>query len=320
MLYVMDQRQRCAVGIGSLRTKPPKAGTVHGPDVSATPLSHPYGMVVSRSRRTLVIADGDAGRLVSIHLSNGATNAAASAGSAIGAMKDPRDVDILSSGQLVVADTGNHRVVVSGFTITQLSKGAADTSQWHAFGTLGDPTTPSPNTFHSPTGVHADSLGRIVVADPAMGRLVRFDAMAGEPDGAGWAEIALPPGTNPAQPYGVAPGPNGTTLVTDIANARIIELTDADDSIRVLIDGALAPPEGPGTRTINAAIAAAPNGTAANPRIVVADAGSAMLTEWSLHKPSGAYRLTRRLSGLPHPTGGPVFTEVSGLTSTGAAR
>jgi hypothetical protein len=95
-------------------------------------------------------------------------------------------------GRIYVADTGNHRIV----RVDDLS-GAGS----RAYGSAGAPSAADPGAvgcFDSPRGIDVDGLGRVAVADPKPGRVVRFDAL----DGSGWIASAGPPG--PRSPVDVA--------------------------------------------------------------------------------------------------------------------
>jgi len=142
--------------------------------------------------------------------------------------------------------------------------------------------------------VHIDSTARILVADAGLQRLIRID----DPTGNEWTEIGLPAG---ARPYGLAGGPDDTTLVVDQAQARVMSVAP-DGAVTTLLDDSPS-------RDLIAPVCAVVNG-----HLVVADAAAAQLTSWTKDPVSQAYQRTGRLGGDPGPGPGPTFRSLCGLT------
>jgi len=250
----------------------------------------------------------------------------------LGPMIRPGGMALNPDGWLVIADSGNNRVLIvdpntgSGVALDSTASGigplrqptgvavtgtgrlvVTDTGnhrvvfaellaapEWSAYGTPGDM---SPGGFEAPTGVHVDGTGRILVADPGADRLVRIDT----PDGSGWTDLALPPGAKTPRPYALAAGPGGGVLVSDLLNGRILLLA-ADDSMSVLIDGFA-------DRSLIAPVAMSMLGTG----IVVADAAAARISRWTLDADSGVWSVVQQIDGRAGPRGGPAFSSLTGL-------
>jgi DNA-binding beta-propeller fold protein YncE len=271
------------------------------PDADTGPFARPFGLAVA-SGDVLLVADSGNNRIVVLNFDGTDSRSVSSAGSAIGPLSGPRGIDLRPDGRLVVADTGNHRVAFSGFTLTQVIDGTANETDWSAFGVPGSLPAAGDGQFKAPIAVFTDAAGRTLIADPGLLRLVRIDAS----DGSGWTVLPLPPALRPPQPYDISTGPDGTLLLTDIANSRVLQLA-ADGTVVTLIDGTI-------DRSIIAPIAAVLHGDG----IVVADAAAAQLTGWTLDADTSRWTLKEHLLGIPAVTGGPSFPRLCGLTSSGA--
>lgn len=153
----------------------------------------------------------------------------------------PRAVAVGPNGERVIADTGNHRIVVVG----------ADGALLATFGSLcrlgegevggcvdpdGDgPLVLGDGQFNEPWGVAVDSSGTIYVADTWNGRIQAFD-MNGEflrrwgyfntTDGTLGDPLAL------FGPRGVAVDTDGNVLVADTGNKRILQFTPTGELLR----------------------------------------------------------------------------------------
>lgn len=253
------------------------------------------------------------------------------AGAPTGPMSSPSGLTATGDGRLLIADTGNNRVLLldpaGGSTASIESSGspigplhrptcAAMTSSgrlvvadagghrvvfrdsltsgiWSAYGTPGGS---GPGGFEAPVSVCIDTSDRIVVADPGADRLVRFDA----PNGSGWTELALPAGAKPARPYALGLGMGGV-LVSDLVNSRIL-LLSGNGSVSVLIDGRT-------DRSLIAPVGLAMLGS----DVVVADAATGCITRWTPGSGASPWSIVERLDGRGGVTGGPRFSSLSGL-------
>lgn len=246
----------------------------------------------------------------------------------------PAGVTALPLGWLVVADSGNDRLLMvdpqGGTAIALSSQGSAigamrqptavaampdgriviaDTGNhrlvfagvfagpaWSAWGeSIGD----SPQGFHTPTATCVDASSRILVADPGAARLVRIDAA----NGSGWTELALPPGGRTPRPNALAAGPGGGVLVSDLWNSRVL-LLGADDSFTVLIDGAA---DGSLTAPVGVAMLGAD--------VLVADAATASIGRWAPDAEAGTWVRAEQLQGDPRHRSGPEFSSLAGLAA-----
>ena len=153
-------------------------------------------------------------------------------GSGQGQFARPAGAAFLQSGQLVVLDSGNCRVVALD------DIGGAG---WTAYGHRGRPTPgdPAVGAFADPRGLAVDTADRIWVSDPGAQRVVRMDA----PDGTGWTEVGLPAGSGAALPYGIGAYGDGVALI-DAANYRLLVLDDAGSTAATvdLADGTWVSP------------------------------------------------------------------------------
>jgi len=178
---------------------------------------------------------------------------------------------VLSDGNIVVADTGNHRirlVTYPGGVVTTLA-GSGSAAFADGTGTAA--------SFWTPTGVAVLSNGNIVVADALNNRI----RLVTYPGGvvttlAGSSSAAFANGTGAAAsfnyPYGVAVLPNGNIVVADLSNQRIRYVTYPAGAVTTLAgnsSGSAGSADGTGA----AASFYEPRGVAvlSNGNIVVAD-------------------------------------------------
>jgi hypothetical protein len=252
-----------------------------------------------------------------------------------GALSDPAGLLIMPDGRLIIADRGNHRLVVfskdhlSAVSHSSAGEGIgalkhptavalssdesiyiADTGNrrivrlntlevpaWTAFGSAGR----AMNQFVEPTGVAIDTLGRIVIADPGAGRLIRMDNMQGD----NWTELILPIAANTARPYSVNQCAEGL-LITDAGNSRVLLLTqDANgvDEISVLVDGA-----------IDRSILSPTHAVIVGELLYVADPAGASIAAFKFSLIPPAATLSRRLYGTPGAFSSPPFPRIGGFT------
>jgi hypothetical protein len=230
-------------------------------------------------------------------------------------MYGPRGV-CLHDGRIIVADTGNHRVLV----FHRLPDGPAAPADV----VLGqpDPTSEKPNAggdpaggMHLPTGVLVTGDGRLVVGDAWNHRLLVWDEVptaAREPDlilGQIGAEGVEPnrggePGADTFYwPFGIAEI-GGRFLVADTGDRRVLVWADGlPESPDVAADVVLGQP-GPGSREENRGGAPGPDTfrwphafAAFGDGILVADAGNHRLLGW--HRTPDADRPADLVLGQP---------------------
>ncbi len=131
------------------------------------------------------------------------------------ALYGPRDIAILANGNLLVTDTGNERVI----------EYTPDGTPVTSFGSAGK----GPGQFQEPVGIAVAPDGTIYVADTWNNRIEVFDS-------AMHYQRSLPvPGWESHdvqnKPY-LAILPNGDLLLTQPANARVVELRPDGGAVR----------------------------------------------------------------------------------------
>jgi NHL repeat len=250
----------------------------------------------------------------------------------VGDFREPAGISLGSRSELIVADRGNHRVVLfepdggsaavlvppagtigSLWNPTGVVSGpsgevfVADTgnhrivcsesgsTEWTAFGSPGHGI----GQFVAPTGIVTDPEGRLVIADPGAARLVRIDAM----DGHGWTEIPLTAFGPGSLPYGLSRGLGGI-LISDVGTARIL-LLGPGSVVSGIIDGATQ-------HSFIRPIAAVEY----EGGVVVADPAGASITlfEQKSSHDGLMWRVTKRLSGRPGAVPSPPFPRIGGFT------
>jgi hypothetical protein len=240
--------------------------------------NYPDGVAVIPSSGVIVVADTNNNRIrlvtqasvVTTLAGSGATGSANGTGTAA-SFNGPNGVAVLSDGNIVVADTGNHRirlVTYPGGVVTTLA-GSGSAAFADGTGTAA--------SFWTPTGVAVLSDGNIVVADAINNRI----RLVTYPGGvvttlAGSSSAAFANGTGAAAsfnyPYGVAVLSNGNIVVADSTNQRIRYVTYPAGAVTTLA-GSSSGSAGFADGTGAAASFYEPHGVAvlSNGTIVVAD-------------------------------------------------
>jgi tripartite motif-containing protein 71 len=124
-----------------------------------------------------------------------------------GAFNSPRGLAVDLSGNVYVADKGNHR-------IQKFTSDGVFVMQW---GTLGA----GAGQLHSPSGIAADGLGHIYVADTGNHRMVKFTDSGGFVTS--WA--GGPPQYGEFNPAGVVVDARGIVFVADPITGNVQEFT-----------------------------------------------------------------------------------------------
>ena len=137
----------------------------------------------------------------------------------------PSAVAVDSSGNVYVADTGNHRIrkITSAGVVTTLA-GAGYAGSEDGTGTAA--------SFYSPSGVAVDSFGNIYVADQSNNRIRRIELAGAEVTtlaGSGTANFADGTGLAASfnNPQGVAVDSSNNVYIGDTTNNRICKITPA---------------------------------------------------------------------------------------------
>ena len=300
MIHVVDQQVAGLWPVSGL--KPRFGGPPLQPAAPDQGLREPYGACLAG--RYVAVADAGHDRVALIHRRTGVTASITLAGTDLGPLRKPRGVAVTAAGALVVADTGNRRVIWSSATVDELVSAGEAAGGWSAFGSASSNGSRGVGDFLAPTGVAADAAGRTWVADPGLGRLVVVD----DPSGAGWAEVSLPtrPDGIPRQPYAVVQD-RDHILLTDLTAGEVWQV-DADLNAHLLVQG-----RAKGQLTAPVAICAEGAG------FVVADVVGARVVRWSRGR-DGALRYAGELVGRGRPPGAPVFNRVTGLAVSGGLR
>jgi hypothetical protein len=231
----------------------------------------------------------------------------------IGGLGHPGACCLDAQSRVHVVDTDNARIASYDF----------GTNTWTAFGS---------GALTAPTGVGADAVGSIYIADAP--RVLRVDDVSGagmvqlagidpsrrpvavtcigsriaivdgqtrgiatsDDAGATWVDHPLPPGPMLNHPVAITPRPDGGVLVTDLGNRRVVAFDAAGSATMVLsdTDGLVAP------------VAAVDDG----PGITVADAGPGWIRRYL--PVNGAWVAADFLRGR-NPDGSYRFDKVAGL-------
>ncbi|MCA0180093.1 MAG: hypothetical protein LCH77_10980 [Actinobacteria bacterium] len=273
MLVVLDHRR----GLVELSSAEPGAtGVGLTPAIGA--LIRPYtvvaGLVPGADRAGVVVADSGLGGAVVHDPRTGASVALIpDLGAAGGPARDPRGVAVDGLGRILLADTGQQRILRSEFTLADAWTGPVPADAWVAYGARPGAGGPGlPGSFVAPVAIAVDAAGRIWISDAGLHRLVRVDEL----DGSGWVTIALPltdAGRGRAT-AGLADTASGMAVCDPTGGKVWVIPTDPDTGApgppAVLVDGAA-------DRSLIAPVGLTRSGT----DWVVADAGGARLVSFA---------------------------------------
>ncbi|MBI4730205.1 MAG: hypothetical protein HY775_12035 [Acidobacteria bacterium] len=173
-----------------------------------------------------------------------------------GSVAAPRAVARDPLGKLLIADTGNNRVLRVD------PESGAVLFSWGGEGG-------APGQFRAPSGIAASDSGRIFVSDTGNDRIQMFSLGGAYLGGFGSAGGA--PGQL-ASPRGLAVMPDGNLLVADTGNNRLQVLTPAGQPVAVIG----APGTAPGELAVPAAV------SVYGDRIYVADTGNDRVQRFTL--------------------------------------
>ncbi len=223
------------------------AGMVDGP-AEAARFNNPLGLAVS-GEGDLLVCDGENHRVRRIDVTGMVSTVAGTGGPGFTdgtgtapRFRYPTGVAVDPAGNVIVADTLNHRIrrVDDAGTVSTIAGTGAPSS------TDGPATTAE---FRYPYGVVVDSTGAILVADTHGHRIRRIDpsGMVSTLAGTGEPGFADGPGSS-AQfnaPYGLAIDGTGRVLVADTANFRVRRIDSSGTVSTVAGTGEYGEVDGP---------------------------------------------------------------------------
>jgi sugar lactone lactonase YvrE len=169
------------------------------------------------------------------------------------ALAGPTDIAIAPDGARVIADAGNHRIVVleRDGTLRRAFGGKCDISQAASSGCV-DPDGAGPlelgdGQFNEPWGVAVGPSGQIFVSDTWNHRIERFDS-SGRFSGK-WGRFGNNPvaGGAPAEepifygPRGISDGFDGELVVSDTGNKRLLVFSPEGGLLRTIGNGGAGP-------------------------------------------------------------------------------
>jgi DNA-binding beta-propeller fold protein YncE len=169
------------------------------------------------------------------------------------ALAGPTDVAIASDGARVIADAGNHRIVVldRDGTLRRVFGGKCDLSDAAGSG-CADPDGDGPlergdGQFNEPWGVAVGAEGHIFVSDTWNHRVERFDA-SGRFTGK-WGRFGNQPvaGGDPVDepvfygPRGISDGFDGDVVVSDTGNKRLLVFSPEGALLHTIGSGGAGP-------------------------------------------------------------------------------
>jgi sugar lactone lactonase YvrE len=224
-------------------------GSVNGVGTSAS-FNYPYGLAADQSGNVYVADTGSniirkisSAGLVSTLAGSGTAGKADGAGIAA-SFNQPRSVAVDASGNVFVADYGNHLIrKITSFGVVTTFAGT---------GTFGNSDGVGPAaSFNSPNSIAIDSSGNIYVAD-LDNNLVRKITSAGVVStlaGSGVQGNSNGTGTLATfnQPNGIAVDPSGNVYVAEQVNALVRKITNTGVVTTLAGSGNVGTADGTGT-------------------------------------------------------------------------
>lgn len=181
--------------------------------------------------------------------------------SAVSAMfNNPRGVAIDRAGNLLIADTNNHRLrrvdMVTGRVSTVAGDGRA--------GFAGDGGAATSASLNAPTSVTVDASGHIFIADTGNDRVRRIDAVTGEITTVAGGDGSL------LRPQGVTVDSAGNLIIADTGHHRVVVLEGSE--LKIIAGSSVAGLEGDAGAAVEALLDS-PTGVLAdgNGRLFIAD-------------------------------------------------
>ncbi|MCP1137267.1 SBBP repeat-containing protein [Paenibacillus polysaccharolyticus] len=201
--------------------KKPSAGAVAGNGLGE--FNFPNGVAVDSSGNVYV-GDSNNHRIQKLTLSTNTWSewkkVGSGAGAGLGEFNTPRAVAVDGSGNIYVADTGNHRI----------QKLNAATGTWSEWVKNGGGSGNSLGEFINPNGVAVDNSGNVYVADDS-NRIQKLTAANNT--WSEWSVLGPVNGISPGEftfPRGVAVDSSGNVYVADTSNHRIQKLNKSTNT------------------------------------------------------------------------------------------
>lgn len=208
------------------------SGSTNGTGTAAK-LGNPYGMTIDSSDNIYfsesfyhTIRKITSGGVVSTFAGTSSSSGSVDATGTAAKFKNPSGLTIDSSGNIYVADSGNHtiRIITSGGVVTTLAGTAGTSGSTDATGTAA--------SFNSPNGVAVDSSGNVYVTDTynytirkitSAGVVTTFAGTVGSSGSANGTGTAAKFNA----PFGIAIDSSGNLFVADTNNSVIRKITTA---------------------------------------------------------------------------------------------
>ncbi len=193
-------------------------------------------------------------------------------------LSEPTGISVDPAGNILIADTGNHRIRLVEKATSLISTLAGTGTP----GFSGDGGAGTGAQLNGPTAVAADGEGRVLIADTFNNRVRRLDirtgriaTIAGTGEQGFGGDGALASKAELMEPSGVAVDAKGNILIADTFNNRIRQVDHLSGMITTVVGVGTRGSSGNGTRALSAELNN-PAGLTQDAlgNIVVADAGN----------------------------------------------